>query len=44
MKMNRSPLGPNGQVRVEARICYNTKAVFCPRERAEAGITIAIEE
>ncbi len=37
-------LGPNGQARAEARICYNTKAVFCPQERAEAGITVAIEE
>jgi hypothetical protein len=44
MEMNSSPLRPNGQARAEARICYNTKAVFCTQECAEVGITVAIEE
>jgi hypothetical protein len=44
MEMNHSPLGPHGQARAEARICYNTKAAFCMQEHAEAGIIIAIEE
>jgi hypothetical protein len=44
MEMNRSPWGLHGQARAEARICYNTKAVFCTQEHAEAGIIAAIEE
>ncbi len=44
MEMNRSPWGPHGQARAEARICYNTKAVFCTQEHAEAGIIVTIEE
>jgi hypothetical protein len=44
MEMNRSPWGPHGRARAEARICYNTKAVFCTQELAEAGIIVAIEE
>src|SRR5260370_11281392 len=41
MEMNRSPWGLHGQARAEARICYNTKAVFCTQEHAEAGIIFA---
>src|SRR5258707_15072041 len=44
MERNRSPWSPHGQARAEARICYNTKAVFCTQEHAEAGIIFAIEE
>src|SRR5258708_39285440 len=42
MEMNRSPWGPHGQARAEARICYNTKAVFCTQEHAEAGVIVAV--
>ena len=44
MEMNRSPLRPDGQARAEVRVCYNTKTLFCTCERAETGITVAIEE
>jgi hypothetical protein len=44
MEMNRSPWSSHGQARAEAHICYNTKAVFCTQEHAEAGIIVAIEE
>src|SRR5258707_15086227 len=44
MEMNRSPWGPHGQARAEARICYNTKAVFCTQEHAEAGKIFTVEE